>query len=391
MKSLKVFGEHDEATIEQMNRALNDPRAVRGVLCADGHLGYSVPIGGVVAYREAISPSAVGYDIACGNMAVRLDLNEEDIMPYLPELLDEIQGTISFGVGRVNNERVDSKIFDLPFWDFPLFRDLKELAINQLGTVGSGNHFVDIFSDWNKNIWVGVHFGSRGLGHKLATFFVKAAGGKDGMDVAPAVVSVNSPLGDDYLFAMMVAGAYAYEGREWVTKKVAGILGGNIADTVHNHHNYAWKEEHDGEVLWVIRKGSTPANPGQRSFIGGSMGDNSVIVHGISSKHSEEALRSTVHGSGRVMSRSKAAGKVRYKRGKRVRISEGEISREMMMDWLDNRGILLRGAGTDESPHCYRRLEDVLTEHEGTIEVETVLRPLGVVMAGADEVDPYKD
>ena len=265
MKSLKVFGEHDEATIEQMNRALNDPRAVRGVLCADGHLGYSVPIGGVVAYREAISPSAVGYDIACGNMAVRLDLNEEDIMPYLPELLDEIQGTISFGVGRVNNERVDSKIFDQPFWDFPLFRDLKELAINQLGTVGSGNHFVDIFSDWNKNIWVGVHFGSRGLGHKLATFFVKAAGGKDGMDVAPAVVSVNSPLGDDYLFAMMVAGAYAYEGREWVTKKVAGILGGNIADTVHNHHNYAWKEEHDGEVLWVIRKGSTPANPGQRT------------------------------------------------------------------------------------------------------------------------------
>jgi tRNA-splicing ligase RtcB (3'-phosphate/5'-hydroxy nucleic acid ligase) len=146
-----------------------------------------------------------------------------------------------------------------------------------------------------------------------------------------------------------------------------------------------------------VRKGATPAFPGQRGAIGGSMGDVSVIVRGVDSPASQQALYSTVHGAGRVMSRTAAAGKVKWTRdpksGKKgpVRVSEGAVSQEMMDEWLQREGVVLRGGGRDESPHVYRRLPEVLDAHAGTIEVEHVLRPLVVVMAGADVSDPYKD
>lgn len=121
------------------------------------------------------------------------------------------------------------------------------------------------------------------------------------------------------------------------------------------------------------------------------MGDVSVILQGVDSQESERALYSTVHGAGRVMSRTQAAGRFRWKRGKKVQLAEGEISREMMMDWVSDSQVTLRGAGTDEFPHCYKRLPEVLAFHEPTIEVLHTLQPVGVAMAGADEYDPYKD
>jgi len=136
------------------------------------------------------------------------------------------------------------------------------MARNQLGTVGSGNHYVDLFTDEEDRVWIGVHFGSRGLGHKTATHFLKAAGASDGMDVEPCVLSTDSDLGAEYLEAMRLAGDYAYAGRDWVCGRVAQILGAPIVEEVHNHHNYAWREEHEGEQLWVVRKGATPAFPG---------------------------------------------------------------------------------------------------------------------------------
>jgi tRNA-splicing ligase RtcB (3'-phosphate/5'-hydroxy nucleic acid ligase) len=164
---------------------------------------------------------------------------------------------------------------------------------------------------------------------------------------------------------------------------------------VHNHHNFAWQEEHGGERLVVIRKGATPAWPGQRGIIGGSMGDISVIVEGVDSEESGKALRSTVHGAGRLMSRTQAAGKRRWvKRGGR-RVQEvlrpGKVSRRMMLEWLEREGVELRGAGTDESPHVYRRLADVIAAHEGTIRILHTLRPMGVAMAGDEVYDPYQD
>jgi tRNA-splicing ligase RtcB len=175
---------------------------------------------------------------------------------------------------------------------------------------------------------------------------------------------------------MNIAGDYAYAGREAVVDTVLDILGAGTTDRVHNHHNFAWRERHGRDTYWVVRKGATPAFPGQRGFIGGSMDDIAVIVSGVESSASAAALYSTVHGAGRVMSRRQAKKAVNFR---------------SVQDRLRARGTVLRGAGADEAPEVYRRLEDVLAQHQGTIEVQHVLRPRIVVMAGPNERDPYRD
>ena len=213
---IPVFGEADEKTLNQMRTCAKTADKV--ALMPDNHLGYGVPIGGVVAYRNAISPTGVGYDIGCGNKAVRLDMTGADLRPNIGRIMDEVFNTISFGIGRKNNERVDSEVLDkaLDGWNLEATRPLLQKAEAQLGTVGSGNHYVDIFTDEGDRVWVGVHFGSRGFGHGVATWFLKAAGAKDGMEVEPCVLDVDSDLGSQYLLAMNLAGAYAYAGRDWV-------------------------------------------------------------------------------------------------------------------------------------------------------------------------------
>jgi tRNA-splicing ligase RtcB len=272
--------------------------AVAGVLCADGHKGYAQPVGGVTAYRGKVSISGVGFDIACGNMAVKLSVTHDDIKDRLADIGGEIAKQVSFGIGRRNATRVEHALFDDdPAWEIPEIRSLKEMAQGQLGTVGSGNHYVDVFRDENGFVWIGVHFGSRGLGHKTTTHYLKAAGGRDGMDVPPTVLDEHSDLGEQYIRGMRLAGRYAYAGREWVVDTVRRIIGGEVMDSVHNHHNFAWEEEHGGEKLWVVRKGATPAFPGQRGFVGGSMGDVSVILRGKPAGNAgPELLFSTVHG-----------------------------------------------------------------------------------------------
>ena len=282
------------------------------------------------------------------------------------------------------------ELFDDLAWNLQPMHGLKSLAADQLGTVGAGNHYVDLFVDEENRIWVGVHFGSRGLGYKTATYFLRAAGGKEGMDVPPTVVEDKSALGEDYLKGMQLAGRYADAGREIVARHVArGILRANIVEEVHNHHNFAWREKHNGDEFWVVRKGATPAFPGQRSFVGGSMGDDAVIIEGIDSPISREALFSTVHGAGRIMSRTAARGRFERVGNKRIR-REGLVRHDEMMKWMADRNIVLRGGDLDEAPQAYRRLPDVLAAHAGTIRVLHTLRPLGVAMAGRDIVDPYK-
>ena len=289
--------------------------------------------------------------------------------------MSDITRDISFGVGSKNKKPVDHAIFNDPIWKLEPLIKWKNLAMSQLGSVGSGNHYVDIFVDELNRVWVGVHFGSRGLGHRIATHFIKSGGGNPN-DVSPVVLNVNTNIGQDYLKAMALAGQYAYAGRNWVCRKISTILGANILEEVHNHHNFAWKELHNDTELWVVRKGATPAYPKQRSFVGGSMGDTSVIIEGLDSNESTKAMYSTVHGAGRIMSRTEAAGK--YRNGKR---SGGKISRQMMLDWIERENVELRGANTDESPHCYRRLTQVLKHHAPTIRVLHRLQPIGVAMA----------
>ena len=400
---VKTFGPVDRRSLEQLERCMAAGDAELGVLCADHHPGYSQPIGGAVAYEGHVSPSGVGYDIGCGNKAALTDLHRDDLgaLGGTEAVMRELTRRISFGVGVPAQERVDHPVLErIRTADFAPQRKLAQLAESQLGTVGSGNHYVNLMADEDDRVWVGVHFGSRGFGHRTASGFLALAQGLpfDGkahegeMDSPPVLFETGSELGESYVSAMELAGEYAYAGRDVVVDKVLEILGARGGHEVHNHHNFAWHEEHGGRTYWVVRKGCTPARPGQEGFVGGSMGDESVILEGVESPENEEALFSTVHGAGRVMSRSRA-------KGNRKGTRPGVISREMMSQRLDayrrEHGIALevRGGDVDESPFVYRRLDDVVRAHEetGTIRVTHRLLPVVVCMAGSDVFDPWKD
>jgi tRNA-splicing ligase RtcB len=386
---MRIFGAHDERTRRQLEQCVAIEDGARGVLCADGHLGYSMPIGGVVAYREHVSPSGVGFDIGCGNKAVRTNLVYDDVEGQLPRIMDEVFTRISFGIGRTDGRAADHPVIDeIRHAEFAPQRALVQTAAKQLGTVGAGNHYVDLFRDEGDRIWIGVHFGSRGFGHKTATAFLDLAGAK-GSDMMspPAVFPLHSETGQAYLSAMELAGRYAYAGRDVVVGEVLSILGAEADLEVHNNHNLGWFEEHGGERFWVVRKGATPAFPGQLGFVGASMGEPAVILEGVDSEASREALYSTVHGAGRAMSRTQAAGKRR--RGKIVK--PGSIDFRAVRAQLAAQGIELRGGAADEAPQAYKRLPEVLSHHAGTVRVLHELRPIGVAMAPAETYDPFKD
>src|ERR671936_2071990 len=433
--SIKTFGPVDERSLKQLERCMEAGDGELGVLCADHHPGYSQPIGGGIAYEGYVSPSGVGYDIGCGNKAARSELTRADLdaLGGVEAVMREITRRISFGMGVPAQERVDHPVLDkIRKADFAPQRKLAQLAESQLGTVGSGNHYVNLMEDEEGHIWVGVHFVSRGFGFKTASGFLALAQGRafeahareGGMDSPPVLFEVGSELGDAYVAAMELAGEYAYAGRDVVVEKVLQILGTKAEHEVHNHHNFAWREEHFGRTYWVIRKGCTPARPGQEGFVGGSMGDESVILAGIERGDAEESLRSTVHGAGRVMSRSQAAGRIRRatvractvrdcefflpakeytgqscpEHGTKLRKARREIQiKPGVVDWpavqarLRRQGIVLVGGGADEAPEVYKRLPDVLAAHAGSGRVQHRLRPLGVAMAGRDVFAPYKD
>jgi tRNA-splicing ligase RtcB (3'-phosphate/5'-hydroxy nucleic acid ligase) len=399
MQHLQIFGEPiiDPKAIEQMRRCLTAPDDL-ATLTADAHYGYGHPIGGVVAYREKISLSGVGFDIACGNKAVCTNVRAADL--DTAKVMDEIFRQIGFGMGRPNPKPIDHPVFDhIAKADFKPQQKMIQLAMNQLGTVGAGNHFVDLFEDEAGWLWVGVHFGSRGFGHKTTTGFIALSKGKTfddhapegGMDAPPILFDADSALGQDYLAAMRLAGEYAYAGRDTVVAKVLEILRAEATFEVHNHHNFLWEEEHLGARYYVVRKGATPAFPGQHGFIGATMADTSVVVRGVESDLSRQGLYSTVHGAGRAMSRNKAAGKKRWKNGRVEYLSKGVVDWPKVKKSMKAQRIELRGGGADEAPECYKKLEQVLAFHAGTIEICHRLRPIGVAMAAPEVHDPYKD
>src|ERR1044071_5560559 len=250
---MKIFGQHDENTIRQLQDVAS--RAERVALMADGHVGYIMPIGGVAAHRNKVSVVAVGFDVGCGNCAIRTDLTIEDVTKRLTldeakrnphrlatdkrinRVADEIASTVSFGIGRKNeadDAPVDDPLFNDPAWyaipNTGGYRDtLREKARRQLGTVGSGNHYVDVFADESGAVWVGVHFGSRGFGHTVASNFLALGQGASWGERVPekeVLLPLNQSLGHDYWALMELAGRYAYAGREWVARKVVSILNG---------------------------------------------------------------------------------------------------------------------------------------------------------------------
>ena len=305
---------------------------------------------------------------------MRTDLRREDVAADLPRIMDAIVERIAFGVGGHNDEPVDHPVLDaIRDTDVKVQRELHGLAAEQLGTVGGGNHYVDLFAGEDGLVWIGVHFGSRGFGHRTATAFLALAGERaGGMDAPPALLATGSELGQEYIAAMTLAGEYAYAGRDVVADRVLGILGATATLEVHNHHNFAWRETHGGEDWWVVRKGCTPAFPGQQGFVGSTMGEQSVILEGADTPEARAAFFSTVHGAGRRMSRTQA---------------KGRKGRPGLIDWptvqteLRGRGIELRGGAADEAPGAYKRLDEVLADHGDTIRVLHRLEPIGVAMA----------
>jgi tRNA-splicing ligase RtcB (3'-phosphate/5'-hydroxy nucleic acid ligase) len=430
--NVKTFGPVDQRSLDQLRRCMEAGDADFGVLCADHHPGYSQPIGGAVAYEAFVSPSGAGFDLGCGNKAAKTDVRADDV--DVEAVMREIERRISFGMGVPARERVGHAVLDrIRVADFEPQRKLYDLAAQQLGTVGSGNHYVNVFADEEGWIWVGVHFGSRGFGHKTASGFLalaqrlpfEAHAREGGMDSPPVLFPVDSELGQAYIGAMNLALDYAYAGRDVVVDKVLQILGARAVHEVHNNHNDAQYEEHHGRKYWVVRKGCTPARPGQEGFVGGSMGDESVILEGVEHPENAEALYSTVHGAGRVMSRSQAAGRMRMasvysctvrdcdyavpakeyggagrcpihdaklkKLRARIQVKPGVVDWPAVQRRLREQGIVLVGGGADEAPEVYKRLPDVLAAHGSTIRITHRLKPLGVAMAGGDVVDPYKD
>ena len=405
---MKIFGKHDANTISQLDEVAKHAKFT--ALMADGHHGYSMPIGGVAAFDNQVSVTGVGYDISCGNCAMQTGMQLRDLadspdasFARLTEIGYEIQNSIAIGLGKANNSSsapVNHPLFNSDAWYLipDNFRsELREKARVQLGSCGSGNHYIDILQDEDGFLWVGTHFGSRALGHKIATAFINISqggewgdrGGKEGM----CLLDLDTQAGRDYWELMTLAGKYAYAGRDWVCRQVIDILdAGPIVNVVHNNHNFAWKERHHFRNVVVVRKGATPAFGGQLGFVGGSMGDNAVILRGRDTfdeftdeetvqirQDQEDSLMSTVHGAGRVMSRTAATG--RNRRGKFI--NEPRVDAEETQRWLENRNVLVFGAGLDEAPQAYRRLPDVLRAQGDTVEVLHQLRPLVVVMAPA--------
>jgi tRNA-splicing ligase RtcB len=426
-----IFGKHQQNTLDQF--AEFKKSATKAALLSDGHMGVVCPVGSVWAHPSKISLNSIGPDAACGNCAVKTDIKLVDMVEdgvsrvresrILNLLADNIASTINFGMGSVGcaDAPKDHPLFDDPAWNiFPThIRDsIKARSRNVLTSCGSGNHYLDVFVDTTGVCWVGNHFGSRSYGYNLAKHFMSLGQGNgwEGKhQEIETLLDMNTQLGQDYWELLQLAGKYAYVGREWVARKVVNMIGGNVVDMVHNHHNFAWKEKHDGQELYVSRKGATPAWPHQRGFVGGSMGDNAVILEGaeqlsktcfLSEPEVEEefemikaqkaSLYSTVHGAGRVMSRTEAMGKIDRKTGK-LKINKetgeiakaGKITQEMLDVWMTDADVILRGSGLDEAPMAYRRLPDVLAEQGPTINVLETLKPIIVVMAGANEKDHY--
>lgn len=404
MENLKVFGREiiDEKCITQISNCISEDDLA--VLTADAHYGYGHPIGGAIAYKDKVSVSGVGFDIACGNKAIRTNIKADDV--NIPRVMDEIFNRISFGIGRPNDEPVDHEVFDkIANAEFKPQRGLIDLAKKQLGTVGSGNHYIDLFKDFEGYLWIGVHFGSRGFGHKTAMGFIAMSQGlefgdkgKEGsMDKPPILFNTSSYLGSDYLEAMHLAGEYAYAGRDMAVNKVLEILGNpEVTFDVHNHHNFAWKERHFGQNYWVVRKGCTPAFPDQLGFVGANMLDNSVIIKGNDTQTAKDTLYSTIHGAGRVMSRTEAAGKKKWIEDSNgikrpTIIAKGKVDFDQVKEQMKFWDIELRGAGADEAPECYKNLKDVLSYMGDSVSVVCSLTPIGVAMAGSETFDPYKD
>lgn len=367
--------------INQMGRACQLPVAVAGALMPDAHVGYGLPIGGVLATDNAVIPYAVGVDIACRMKLTVLDLPLRELDRQREKLTKAIEAETRFGVGATFKQRRQHDVLDADWSVSKITQQNKDRAWSQLGTSGSGNHFVEFgvftaenpIQDLPAGEYVALlsHSGSRGTGASVCDYYSKLA-----MTQYPdlpkehkhlAWLSLDSAEGQEYWAAMELMGQYAAANHSLIHQHVARHLGLNVLLDVENHHNFAWKERHeiDGVERDVVvhRKGATPAGEGVLGIIPGSMASPGFLVRG---KGNSPSLKSASHGAGRVMSRTKAMETFEWEKVNRV---------------LKERGVKLISAGLDEVPGVYKDIHQVMAAQADLVEVLGRFDPKLVKMA----------
>ncbi len=381
---VRVWGKDlEKESLQQMANAADLPIAFRGALMPDAHVGYGLPIGGVLATEGAVIPYAVGVDIACRMKMTVLDLplsmlGEED---GRERLRNALQRETQFGVGAVFKKRRQHDVMDRDWTVSPITRQNKDKAWSQLGTSGSGNHFVEFgelhVHDERAGIQKGSylallsHSGSRGAGAAVCSHYSKLAQARH-PKLPPhlkhlAWLPLASAEGSEYWAAMELMGDYAAANHACIHDAIAKHLRTEVLLDLENHHNFAWKEKHYGRDVIVHRKGATPAKEGVLGIIPGSMADPAYVVMG---KGHRESLDSASHGAGRVMSRKQAQKTLNW-----------EAARKL----LSARGVHLISAGIDEVPFVYKNIESVMAEQQDLVEPLAKFLPRLVKMAPAGE------
>jgi len=375
--------EHE--AVMQMERACLLPVAVAGALMPDAHVGYGLPIGGVLATENTVIPYAVGVDIACRMKMTVLDIPARDLERHQDRLTRAIEAETRFGVGASFKNRRQHDVMDAD-WDVsPVTKQNKDRAWSQLGTSGSGNHFVEFglftaqgkIRDLEPGTYVALlsHSGSRGTGAAVCNHYSKIP-----LSQFPdlpselkrlAWLSLDSQEGQEYWAAMELMGRYAAANHAMIHKHVAANLGAEVLLDTENHHNFAWKERHvingvEREVI-VHRKGATPAGEGVLGIIPGSMASPGFVVTG---KGNPESLNSASHGAGRVMSRTQATKTFNWKEVKA---------------FLRQQGVTLISAGLDEVPMVYKNIREVMAAQSDLVTIQGQFDPKLVKMAPAGE------
>ncbi|MFH0909180.1 MAG: RtcB family protein [bacterium] len=371
----------DQQAIDQIENACRLPVSVRGALMPDAHVGYGLPIGGVLATRNAVIPYAVGVDIACRMKMTVLDLPLSALADQQDRLARAIESETRFGIGAHFRNRREHLVMDLDWSVTKLTAQLKDKAWDQLGTSGSGNHFVeygvltlardDLGLKAGTYLALLSHSGSRGTGASIADYYSKLA-----MRLHPelarplqhlAWLDLDAEEGQAYWSAMELMGRYAAANHACIHRHIARNLGVGVLLDIENHHNFAWKERHFGEDVIVHRKGATPAGAGAVGIIPGSMGTPGFVVRG---KGNPESMNSAAHGAGRRMSRKAAFAQFNWKDAKR---------------FLGERGVTLMSAGLDEVPMAYKDIHAVMAAQQDLVEVIAQFDPKLVKMAPAGE------
>ena len=367
--------------LQQMRNACQVPVAVAGALMPDAHVGYGLPIGGVLATENAVIPYAVGVDIACRMKMTVLDLPVDALQKQEPRLVRALESETRFGIGASFKKRREHEMLDADWSVSPITRQNKDKAWSQLGTSGSGNHFVEYGVLTLEKAELGLaagqylallsHSGSRGTGAAVCDHYSKLA-----QRLHPelphelmhlAWLELDSHEGQEYWQAMNLMGRYAAANHALIHRHIAGHLGVEVLADVENHHNFAWEEEHGGKRLIVHRKGATPAGEGVLGIIPGSMGDPGYVVRG---KGKVSSLHSAAHGAGRKMSRKKA---------------KEQFNWHQVRPYLEQRGVKLLSAGLDEVPMAYKDIDSVMAAQADLVEIVARFDPKLVKMAPAGE------